>query len=255
MIKTLRDTQTVFMREMTLVLRDPFSLIFSLLQPLVFLILFGPLLSGALSSGAFSAEASLQWFVPGVLVMIALFGTSATGSNLLYEMQTGSYERMLVTPLSRPSLLLGRALKEMAPLMIQAALIALALLPFGFVIYPAQALTGLLLLGIFGSGWGALSYTLAIASRHREWLFWSVYTTLQFPLLILSGMMLPLEAGPAWMQVASRFNPLTYMVNAERALFAGRFDDPAVLHGVLAATLTCAVGLVIGVRAIRRSTV
>ncbi|MEK8227184.1 hypothetical protein NKG05_15540 [Oerskovia sp. M15] len=53
----------------------------------------------------------------------------------------------------------------------------------------------------------ALSCALALAAKNREWLFWGVQQSLLFPLLILSGMMLPLEAGPSWMQTASKFNP------------------------------------------------
>src|SRR5687768_17567446 len=94
-------TRNVFTRELRPMLRDPFSLIFSLLQPVVFLALFGPLLVA--NSGQPAAE-TLVWFVPGILVMIALFGAGTTGSNLLYEMQTGSHERTLVMPIPRSSL-------------------------------------------------------------------------------------------------------------------------------------------------------
>ena len=71
----LSDTAAVCVREFTLVLRDPFSLIFSLLQPLVFLGLFAPLLAGSLSADQLGGESPLTWFLPGVVVMIALFGT------------------------------------------------------------------------------------------------------------------------------------------------------------------------------------
>ena len=86
----MRDTRNVLTRELKPVLRDPFTLIFSLLQPLVFLGLFAPLLIGG--SGRPAGE-TLAWFVPGVLVMIVLFGTGATGSNLQYEM-TVSYTHL-----------------------------------------------------------------------------------------------------------------------------------------------------------------
>ena len=101
---------------------------------------------------------------------------------------------------------------------------------------------------------GAFSYALAIASRKREWMFWAVQQSLLFPLLILSGMMLPLEAGPRWMQVVGAFNPLTYIVDAERALFSGSSTDPAIGWAVLAAVLTCVVGLWVGVRQVAKST-
>jgi ABC-2 type transport system permease protein len=82
--------------------------------------------------------------------------------------------------------------------------------------------------------------------------FWGVQQTLLFPLMILSGIMLPIEAGPAWMKTASLFNPLTYLVNAERELFAGNIGTDTLL-GLLAALVTAAVGLVVGVKAINRN--
>jgi ABC-2 type transport system permease protein len=254
MSNVLSDSRLVFQREMMLVLRDPFSVIFSLVQPLVFLGLFGPLLGGAVGSQELGGQSALQWFLPGVLVMICLFGTSAVGANLLYEFMTGSYERMVATPLSRSSLLIGRALKELAPLVVQAMLITSVAVIFGFRLHPLHAVVGLVILGVFGVGVGGLSYSLGIATRKREWMFWAVQQSLIFPLLILSGMMLPLEAGPGWMQVAARFNPLSYIVNAERALFSEGAFTGAVLVGALAAVVTLAIGLTVGVHQIRRST-
>ena len=254
MTPLVADTRHVFQREISLILRDPFSMIFSLVQPLVFLGLFGPLLAGSVNPAAINGASPLQWFLPGVIVMICLFGTSTTGSNLLYEIMMGSYERVLAAPLHRSSILIGKALKELAPLVVQAALVTLVAIPFGFKLYPVHVLAGLLLLGVFGVGLGAFSNALAIASRKREWMFWAVQQTLLFPLLILSGMMLPLETGPEWIQVLSKFNPLTYIVDAERALFSGTFDSPAIGWAVLAAVLTCAAGLWVGVKQVARST-
>lgn len=246
------DIGSVWMRETLTILRDPFSLIFSLVQPLVFLGLFGPLLTGV-AGGDVGTGTTLQFFLPGVVVMITMFGTSMTGSNLQYEIMTGAFERILATPLSRPALMIGRALKEMTPLVVQAAIITLVAVPFGFDLFPLHIVAGLVILGVFGIGIGALSYALAIAARKTEWIFWAVQQSLLFPLLILSGMMLPLETGPEWMQVASKFNPLTYIVDAERALFAGTFADIDVLLGLIAAVVTALVGLSVGVRAITKS--
>jgi ABC-2 type transport system permease protein len=245
-----RDVWNVLLRELRPVVRDPFSLVFSLLQPLVFLGLFGPLLVAG--SGEPAAE-TLQWFVPGILVMIALFGTGTTGSNLLFEMQTGSHERTLVAPIRRSSLLVGRALKEMAPIIVQAGVIALVTVPFGFRVNPLGMLIGLVLLALFGLGFGSLSYALALVSRNRDWMFWAVQQATIFPLMILSGMLLPLEGGPAWMQVAAAFNPVSYVVSAERVLFAGDLASPEVLGGFVAAVVLAALGLAIGIRAISKA--
>ncbi len=245
------DTVSVWMRESLTIMRDPFSVVFSLVQPLIFLGLFAPLLSG-MTGGQLSQGETLQWFLPGVVVMITIFGTSMTGSNLQFELMTGSFERILATPLSRSALMIGRSLKELTPLVVQAIIIVLVAWPFGFRVHPAHIAFGLVVLGLFGVGVGGLSYALAIATRRAEWVFWVVQQTLIFPLLILSGMMLPLDVGPEWMRTASKLNPLTYVVEAERVLFAGDVTA-TVLWGALAAALTCLLGLAVGVRTIRRA--
>lgn len=244
---TVSDTVTVFSRELRPLLRNPFSIIFGLLQPLVFLALFAPLLPDTGSGSA------LQWFVPGIIVMCCLFGTSTTGSNLLYEIQTGSHERMLVTPLRRSALLVGRALKEIVPVLAQAAIIIVVVLPFGFQLNLVGALLGLAILAVFCVGLGGLSYTLGLASKNQEWLFWSVQQTLLFPLLLLAGMLLPVADGPGWLQTLSKFNPLTYVVDAERALFGGEFVGSTVAGGLIAAVAVAALGLFVGIRAMRNA--
>lgn len=248
----IRDTSIVLTRELRPVLHDPFSVIFSLIQPLFFLGLFGPLLAGNLGVGL-PGGSVWQWFVPAIIVMISLFGSSTVGANLLYEMQTGAHERMLVTPLARSSLLVGRALKEIVTLIAQAVLIVAVMLPFGFTLYPVGALLGLALLAVMGVGISSLSYALALAVRKQDWMFWAVQQTLLFPLMILSGMLLPLEGGPGWMQALAKANPLTYVVDAERVLFAGDVLSTTALWGFVAALVTAGVGLLVGIRSMRSS--
>jgi len=247
----VRDVRIVMARELKPVVRDPFTLLFGMIQPLVFLALFGPLLSGSMG-GTFGAGV-WQWFVPSILVMTTLFGTSTTGSNLLFEFQTGAHERMLVTPLSRSSLLIGRALKEMVPLFGQAIIVITVMTPFSFDLHVGGAVVGLALLAVFGIGLGSFSYALAIAVRKQDWMFWVVQQTFLFPVMILSGMLLPLETAPEWMRIASKFNPLSYLVDAERTLFSGDILSSAVLWGWVAAIVTAAAGLTVGIRAMLRS--
>lgn len=257
MSTVVRDSSIVMARELRPVLHDPFSLLFGMVQPLFFLGLFGPLLVGSFDSqpGAepLAGGSVWQWFVPAILSMTALFATSMTGSNLLFELQTGAHERMLVTPLSRSSLLVGRALKEMVPLVGQAVAILAVMAPTSFELHLVGAAAGLAMLAVFGVGLGALSYALALAVRKQDWMFWAVQQTLVFPLMILSGMLLPLESGPGWMRTLAAANPLAYVVDAERAMFAGTLSSGTVAAGWLAAVLTAAVGLAVGVKAVRRS--
>jgi ABC-2 type transport system permease protein len=245
----LADTWNVMTRELKPMLREPASVLFAMVQPLVFLALFAPLLP---DSSAFGGSA-LQWFVPGIIAMTALMGASMTGSNLTLEINTGSHERLLVSPLRRSSLLVGRALKEVVPMLAQGVLIVAVVTPFDFDLHVGGVLVGLAVLALFSVGIGALSFALAIVSEGQDWLFWTVQQTLIFPLLLLAGVLLPLDGAPGWLRFLADLNPLGYIIEAERALFAGSFPADTVGYGALAAAAVAAVGLVVGLRTMRRS--
>lgn len=241
----LHDTTTIFRREFVPVVREPLGLVFEMGQPLLFLFLFGSLLDGAVG-------ASWQWFVPGILVMMCLTGPLSSGYNLLVELIGGSMERLMVTPVDRTALLIGRALKEMTILFAQAVLIIVLALPLGFELHLAGAVVGVALLVVFGVGLGSLSFVLAMRSAPSGELFYVVTQGLLFPLLLLSGVLLPTDSGPAWLRVAGDVNPVTYIVEAQRALFAGDLTDVSVLYGAAMSFAVAALGLWLGNRAMRR---
>jgi ABC-2 type transport system permease protein len=242
----VRDTRTVFAREFAPVLRRPVNLVFTMGQPLLFLFLYGSMLAGTAGGSPW------QWFVPGILIMMCLTGPMMAGYSMLLELIGGSMERLLVTPLNRTAMLVGRTMKEFVILLAQAVLIIGLGVPLGFRLSPMGVLAGLALLIVFGMGLGALSFVLAIASQPGGELFFGVTQMVLFPLMLLSGLLLPIASGPAWLQVAAALNPVTYIVEAERALFADRFADMSVVYGALAACAVAAVGLVLGTRAMRR---
>jgi ABC-2 type transport system permease protein len=84
-------------------------------------------------------------------------------------------------------------------------------------------------------------------------MFWTVQQTLLFPTLLTAGVLLPVDDAPRWLEVVSMLNPMTYVVDAVRALFAGTFPVDVVLQGVFGAGVVAVLGLVVGVRAMRRS--
>lgn len=137
------------------------------------------------------------------------------------------------------------------PLAAQAVLIVLIALPLGLDLNVAGTAIGIVLLGVFGIGLGALSYELESAVREQDLLFWVVQQTLMFPLLILSGTMLPLDDAPGWMRALVTINPLGYVVDAERALFAGQLWSGEVLAGVVAAATVAVIGLGVGIKSMR----
>lgn len=242
-----RHTGIVFVREVRPLIREPFQMIISVLQPLMFLALFAPLLPGG------ATGETLQWFVPGMVAMACLTAASMTGSNLMLEMATGSHERLLVSPLSRTSLLLGRALKEVVPVVAQALVLVLVAWPFGFVVHPLGIAAAIALMSLFSVGVGSLSFALGLASKHHDWMFWTVQQTLLFPVLLSAGVLLPLDGAPTWLRWLSQVNPLTHVVNAARELFAGGWDAATLLAGFGAAGVLLAVGLLIGIRTMQRA--
>ncbi|GAA1531057.1 ABC transporter permease [Nocardioides humi] len=246
-VGVVADVWNVLVRELQPVLRQPASVLFAMVQPLVFLGLFAPLLPDAGDGSA------LQWFVPGIVSMTALMSASFTGANLSEEIISGSFERLLVSPVRRSSLMIGKALREMVPLLLQTVIIVAAVTPFGFDLHLLGVVVGILVLVPFSVGLGALSLALAVAAKEQAWVFWTVQQTVIFPLLLLAGVLLPLDGAPGWLRTASDLNPLRYIVDAERALFAGSYPADTVLAGLAASLVVAALGLWVGVRRMNRA--
>ncbi len=241
------DTWIVMVRELKPVFREPASVLFAMVQPLVFLGLFAPLLPKVENGSA------LQWFVPGIIAMTALMGASFTGANLTQEIMSGSHERLLVSPLSRSSLLVGRSLKEVVPMLMQTAIIVAVVTPFAFDLHLGGVLIAVAMLSLFSIGVGALSFALALVAKDQDWLFWTVQQTLIFPLLLLAGVLLPLDGAPGWLQTASDLNPMKYLVEAARELFAGTYQFDTIGYGFLGAAVVAIIGLTVGLKAMRNS--
>ncbi|GLY19916.1 ABC transporter permease [Kineosporia rhizophila] len=249
MPKFLNDVRTVFAREIAPELRSPIGLLFAMIQPVLFLVLFGPMLSGA---DLQQDSSSWRWFVPGILVMMCLFGPLGAGHALMTELSGGQMERFLATPISRVALVAGRTAKDLIVLLIQAVLIIAVAMPLGLNLHLPGALACLGLLAVLGVGLSGFSYLLAIAALPSGNLFWIVTQVFVFPVILLSGVLLPVNAGPGWLETVSAFNPGRYVVDACRALFNGDFLVAAVAQGLLAALLLAFAGVLLATRAMRR---
>ncbi|GAA4694696.1 ABC transporter permease [Phytohabitans rumicis] len=226
-MKFLRDTWLIFQRQMLLVLRNPVWLIIGVLQPLYFLLLFGPLLKDALQVD--SAADAYRIFVPGLLVMLAMFGAMFTGFGLIAELRAGVIERSRVTPISRLALMLGRALRDVATLLFQAVLITVLAIPFGLTVRLGDVLLAYLLLGLIGVMMSAVSNALALKLKTEDALAPLMNGVAQ-PLLLLSGILLPLSG---WVATVANFNPFAWAVDASRALFAGDPGNSSVWQALL----------------------
>ena len=246
-----RDTYLIFRRYARQTVRRKFSIVIGMMQPVLYLVLFGPLMSGALggTAGAYGGD---PWrvFVPGVLVQLTLFGAGMAGFRILPEQRWGVVERMRVAPLSRTALLAGRVAHDTVVLLLQAVLLLVVGVAFGLRMPPGAVAVCLLLVALTGAGLAALSYALGLVVQ-GEYQFAPVIQTTVLPLMLLSGILLPMTLAPAWLDAASHLSPFRYVVDAMRAAAAGDYAGATTLTGLGVALALAVVALAIGTRTFR----
>jgi ABC-2 type transport system permease protein len=245
-MKLLRDTWLIFARQMGLTLRQPVWVVVMLSQPLFFLVLFGPLLKPLFGADAYKI------FVPALLVMLAMFSTLFVGFGLIAELRAGVIERMRVTPVSRLALLLGRAGRDIAVLLFQAVVLVVLAIPFGLSVRVGPLLLTLALLALIGLLCTSLSYAVSLILRSEDALA-PLANGVSQPLLLLSGILLPLSLAPQWLQTVAKFNPFSWAVEASKALFAGDLSDDSIWQSGIILGVLAALAVVWSARQFARS--
>jgi len=247
-----RDTWIVFARSMRLSLRQPLWVVIGLLQPILYLTLFGPLLQNIAASSGFQGDA-WQVFVPGLLVQLGIFGGLFVGFGIIAEWRSGVIERQLVTPATRTAIVTGRTLRDVVVIVVQAiVLVGAAFLP-GLRIPVAALIIGLVLVGMLGAAFSFISNAIGIATKSEDALA-PMVNTLALPILLLSGILLPMNIAPQWLQIVSNFNPFKHIVEALRAVFRGDFSDPIVWIGVVLSVILVVLGAWLGNRTLTAQT-
>ncbi len=252
MVKIIRDTWLVFQRNLGLTLGNPAWTVIGLVQPILYLLLFAPLLKPIVQTPGFPSGGAYNIFVPGLLIQLGLFGTAFVGFTRIAELRYGLVERLQVTPVSRLALLLGRALRDILILLIQSLLLVLLSLPFGLDIHPAGLLVVLGLIALIGLLMASCSYALALWLKSED-AFAPLLTTVTLPLLLLSGVLLPLTLAPAWLRHIAAVNPLSYAVDAARAIFNDHLSDGSVIKGIAITAILAVIALAVSARSFGRT--
>jgi ABC-2 type transport system permease protein len=251
-MRIFRDTWLIFERSLTLSLRNPVWVIMGILQPILYLLLFGPLLTNIAKMPGFPSGGAFNVFVPGLLVMTALFGSAFVGFGLCDEMREGVVERMTVTPMSRVAMLVGRSLRDVVLLLGQGLILVVLAIPFGLEINLGGVAVAFGMLALIGLMMSPVSYTLALVLKSEDALA-PVVNGVAVPLLLLSGVMLPMSLAPDWLQTVAKFNPLYHAVAAIRALFNATYGDSEILIGVAVLLVLVVVTISTGARAFSRA--
>ncbi|MCJ7760375.1 ABC transporter permease, partial [Candidatus Bathyarchaeota archaeon] len=232
MMKTSRDTRLMFIRNMQHTIRNPVFVFVSMFQPLLYLFLFMPLLNGLGSVPGLPSGRTVEVFIPGLLVMQAIFGSAFVGFSLIDDIRTGVIERFLVTPVKRSAIILGRVLRDAVILLIQCVLITLVAIPFGLSVNVGGFSLSLLLYALTGATMASMSYGFALVYKIEDALA-PTLNTITLPVSLLSGIILPLALAPLWLQDLAKINPFSYGVDTARALFAGNFQIAEILEGFI----------------------
>jgi ABC-2 type transport system permease protein len=252
-VKIARDTWLIFQRHLTLTVRSPVLIMFGLVQPITYLVIFTPfLLPGLASFGATTYADAYRVYVPGLLVAMCLFGGLFAGFGLLAELRSGVIERCRVTAVSRVALLLGRAGRDVVTMLAQALVITVIALPFGLRVPLADLVLAYVLLALIGLMTTAISYDITLLIKNEQTLG-QVINTLSQPLALLAGVLIPLALAPAWIRTVALWNPFSWATNGMRSLFGGCIRDPAVWQGLLIVSVLAVVTVLWSARLFTRA--
>ena len=206
--------------------RNPFVLVTSLVQPIIFLILFtqvfGAVATSAINAGAGSISYE-TFLVPAIAIQVALAAAVTSGVGLVNDIEEDVFEKVLVMPMNRGAVFAGKSAAEILRIVVQIAIIlGLGVLLGAEIAMGVLGAIGIMLIGLLFSIWFlAYSNILAVLTKDQESTIIGA-NLLQFPLLFLSSAFLPLGSLPRWIQVIAAFNPVTYGVDAARALMLDR---------------------------------
>jgi len=254
LFKILTESALIFHRELLQSLRNRVWVVIGLMQPVLFLVFFGPLLTRITSIPGFPARNAWQIFVPGLLVQLGLFSSAFVGFSLLEDIRNGVVERMRVTPASRLALLMGRVARDAIVLLAQSGILLLVALPFGLTAALPGLLVSMVLVVLTGISMASLSYGAAMILKSEDSLA-PMLNAITVPLLLLSGILLPMSLAPTWLFDLAHINPFFYVVQALRSAFLGNFDSSNFVQGSVVSILLTAVSILFGFATFMRENV
>lgn len=271
----LSETWTLYRRALIKLYRRPVILYFSLVQPMIWLLLFGQIFNRITEapgfSAAFGGQSYLAFFAPAIILQTILFGAGQSGLGLINDLDTGFLSKLLTTPIHRLAILLGKVLGDLTRMLSQAVIILAVTFVVGLrwvdgslkatitYYYGIPGLLGALgIVLLFALMLAALNVAVALTTRNTEATF-LISNFLTFPLIFTSSALLPLELLPDWMRTVATFNPVTYTINALRVLLYGPTSVPPgttmgdiILHTVGILLVLTAITLTLGTSRFRR---
>lgn len=241
-MRFLHDCWYVCWRELLHFLRSKVSILASIFQPLVWLLLVGNIFQQTRALPGFPARSYLDFMTPGVLAMVALFGGAFGGMTIIWDRRVGFLSKLLALPISRASIVVGKMLSVAIRTSLQ--LLVVLLVAFVLGVRSAAGVGGipvvLLIAVLLTFAFSGISITVGALVKQPE-TFWAVVNFLTVPLLFTSSALFPLEFVPGWLRAIAYLNPVTYAIDSIRALMIGGWSWGAIAGSLLIVALFSAI--------------
>jgi ABC-2 type transport system permease protein/oleandomycin transport system permease protein len=220
-VKALRDSGIILWRQLVQLPRIPEVLIFALIQPVMFVLLFRYVFGGAIAT---PGESYVNYLMPGIFAQTVAFGAVASGIGLAEDLRRGIIDRFRSLPMARSAVLVGRTVSDLVRNFAVVMVMYIVGLLVGFrpegSIWAQILAFLLLLLTSFAFSW--IGVVIALSMKTVEAVQSAGFIWL-FPLTFASSAFVPTDTMPTWLQVFADNQPFTIVVNAVRALF---LDQP-----------------------------
>lgn len=252
------EVNGVFGRWIRKTLRRPQFLFFSLVQPIVWFVLFTQAFASIANIPGFAqlthTNSYLTFFTAAVIIQTVISSAMQSGMGMVTDIESGYMDKMRVAPIHRSSILMGKMLSDGTRIVIQTAVIIA--LGFAMGVTIAMGVPGLLMLFViamtFGIAWSGISTFIGLATKNSEsTLMISLLTT--FPLLFLSTAVMPKFLLPSWVQTVATYNPMSYIADALRGLIIPGFDWTVLAYGLLTILIVGAISLTATTSMFRRT--
>ena len=225
-----RQTWQVTLRGIRVLLRNPAYLGITLMQPIIWLLLFGALFKAITRIPGFHGGSYINFLTPGIVVMLAVSSAGWSGMGFIEDMSAGVLDRQLVSPVWRGALNAGTVLYAALLVSLQTVLIVLLALALGahYVGGVGGVLLLILVAALLAAAFSSLSNGVAMLARQREALIGAVSFVI-LPLTFLSSALMAQNLVPAWIRTISKFNPVNWAVEAGRSAAMSHIDVGLVL--------------------------
>jgi ABC transporter DrrB family efflux protein len=249
---TISDAAAMTKRNLLKYIRVPALLVFSTVQPVMFVLLFAYVFGGAIDT---PGAKYIDFLMPGIFVQTVVFGSTMTGVGLADDLSKGMIDRFRSLPMARSAVLAGRTLSDTVRNLFVVLLMTVVgtLIGFRFHAGILPAIGAMLLVVLFGLAFSWISANIGLLVRDTETAQTAGFIWL-FPLVFASSIFVPVETMPDWLQAIAKVNPISSAVNASRALALGGPTSNAVWDALAWVAVIMLVFVPLAVRRYRRMT-